>query len=91
MRKITTIIAAAVLALAFGGTALAAANPSGTGQPTQSCGSDTASQMPKGFNTSGFTSAALVYAGTPNSASANNSNSTKAVSQYDVACYQVSQ
>jgi hypothetical protein len=57
----TIILAAAVsaLSLSLGGTANAASNPAGTGQPTQSCGSATAL-------------------------------SGKAVSQYDVACYQIS-
>jgi hypothetical protein len=68
--------------LAFG-----AVNPSGHGQPSQSCGSDTAPNSPNGFNTAGFAHAALVYAGS----APQNSNNPKSVSQYDVACYQVSQ
>ena len=64
----------------------ASANPSGTGQPSQSCGSDTALQAPKGFSTAGFANAETRYAGS----APQNSNNPKSVSQYDVACYQVS-
>jgi len=67
----------------------AAVNPSGTGQPSQSCGSATAATQPNGFGTGGFTHAALVYAGSDGTQSQANGNS-HAVSQYDVACYQVS-
>ena len=69
--------------------AFAASNPSGTGQPNQSCGSSTASTSPNGFNTGGFALAELVYAGSDGTHSAANANSPAAVSQYDVACYQV--
>ncbi|HET9635623.1 MAG TPA: hypothetical protein VFP26_06785 [Gemmatimonadaceae bacterium] len=67
----------------------AAANPSGTGQPSQSCGSATAQTQPNGFGTGGFTHATTVYAGSDGTPSLANGNS-HAVSQYDVACYQVS-
>ena len=67
----------------------AAANPSGTGQPSQSCGSATAQTQPNGFSTSGFSHATTVYAGSDGTPSQANGNS-HAVSQYDVACYQVS-
>lgn len=82
--KIISLIAVALLLI---GTALAASNPSGTGQPNQNC--ETAGVMPNGFTTGGFANAATVYAGSPGSASALNSNSVHAVSQYDVACYQL--
>jgi hypothetical protein len=85
--------ASLVAALVFsGGTAFAASNPSptGTGQPSQSCGSATASSMPAGFGTSGFSTAEGVYAGSKGTPSLLNGSST-AVSQYDVACYQVTQ
>ncbi len=78
-----------LLALAVVGPASAASNPNGTGQPSQSCGSATASMSPNGFNTAGFANAANVYAGSPGTPSAANGNA-HAVSQYDVACYQVS-
>jgi hypothetical protein len=66
------------------------ANPPGSGQPGQECGSDTAPQSPAGFGTGGFANAEAHYAGSEGTPSAAN-GSTKAVSQYDVACFQVSQ
>ena len=72
-------------------TALAAANPAGTGQPSQSCQDvgvtpgQAALAPGSAFNTSGV--AGTVYAGTQ----PQNSNNPKSVSQYDVACFQVSQ
>jgi|1185.fasta_scaffold713424_1 hypothetical protein len=66
-----------------------ARNPSGTGQPSQSCGSATAQTEPNGFGTPGFAHAETVYAGSDGTPSQANGNS-HAVSQYDVACYQLS-
>jgi len=90
MRRILTITAAtAMLVLAPTATAWAG-NPSGTGQPNQSCQKQTsspgnASSAPgSAFNGSG--KAGTVYAGTQ----PQNSKNSKSVSQYDVACYQVS-
>ena len=86
MRRILVICA-----LVLGTTAPAfAANPPGQGQPSQSCGSSTAPQSPPGFNSGGFSNAESHYAGSDGTPSAANGNS-HAVSQYDVACYQVSQ
>jgi hypothetical protein len=87
------------LALAVSGTA-AAANPhtSGTsGQPSQECLSSTAPNEPgnasaapgSAFNEDPGGVAGAVYAG--NGVSAGTANSGNAVSQYDVACFQVSQ
>jgi hypothetical protein len=81
---------AGVLALAGSGAAFAANPPPGTGQPNQSCGSDTAPYTPgnsvsapgSAFNPGG--KAGSVYAGQQ----AQNSKNLKAVSQYDVACFQ---
>lgn len=100
---ITAILAAVVCALAAAG-ALAAPNPSGTGQPSQSCGSPTASTVPGGGNSSTSTgspfqgaSSAGVYANGPGTGGPGTATLTghitnpTAVSQYDVACYQVSQ
>ena len=70
-------------------TASAARNPSGTGQPGASCGSANAMTEPKGFGTAGFAHAETVYAGSDGTPSQANGNS-HAVSQYDVACYQLS-
>jgi hypothetical protein len=72
-----------------------AANPHNgtTGQPSQSCGSSTAPNTPgnassasgSAFNPNG--NAGTHYAGQQ----PQNSNNPKSVSQYDVACFQVSQ
>jgi hypothetical protein len=83
-----TLVTMSILAsFLISGVALAASNPSGTGQPSQSCQEQTTA--PNGFSTSGFTHATTVYAGSPGTPSLANGNS-KAVSQYDVACYQLS-
>lgn len=84
------LIVGAVVALALvtpAATALAAPNPSGTGQPSQSC-EDPGMQMPAGFVTAGFGVAAAHYAGSEGTASLNSGNA-HAVSQYDVACFQI--
>lgn len=75
--------------------AFADANTGTTGQPNQSCqavfggGPPFPSPAPAGFNTAGFNNATLVYAGSgQNTNTPANSN---AVSQYDVACFEVAQ
>lgn len=71
-------------------TVFAAANPAGTGQPSQSCQAvgvtpgNAANAPGSAFNPNGV--AGTVYAGTQ----PQNSNNPHSVSQYDVACYQVS-
>jgi len=67
----------------------AARNPSGTGQPSASCGSPNAQTEPHGFSTAGFAHAETVYAGSDGTPSQANGNS-HAVAEYDVACYQLS-
>ena len=67
----------------------AARNPSGTGQPSASCGSANAQTEPPGFGTAGFAHAETVYAGSDGTPSQAN-GSSHAVAQYDVACYQLS-
>lgn len=57
-------------------------NPSGTGQPSVECGDPGATVEPAGFGTSGFANAETHYASGAN-------GNPHAVSQYDVACYQV--
>jgi hypothetical protein len=92
---ITAMVAAVMCAVGVSG-ALGASNPSGTGQPSQTCLSSTAMTEPgnaaaapgSAFNETGPGTAGTVYAG--NGVSATTAGSTKAVSQYDVACYQVS-
>ena len=95
--RIGTLAATATLAgglaLAASGTAFAA-NPS-TGQPGASCQAEpsspghAASAPGSAFNEDPGGVAGAVYAG--NGVSAGTDNSTAAVSQYDVACLQVSQ
>jgi hypothetical protein len=79
MRKIVILIAVVVALSIAVVPSLAAPNPSGTGQPSQSC--EQLSGSPAGFATSGFAHAKTVYA---------NIDGTKRVSQYDVACFQLS-
>ncbi len=61
-----------------------AASTGNKGQPSQSCQAQTSA--PAGFSTGGFTKATNLYAGS----APQNSNNPKSVSQYDVACFQVS-
>jgi hypothetical protein len=77
----------AVLVLGVVAAPALAANPPGTGQPNQSC--EDSQPGPPGFNSGGFANAEEHYAG--NGKSALHANSDHAVSQYDVACFQVSQ
>ncbi len=80
-----------VLSLVVAGTALAD-NPGTQGQPSQTCGSSNAQMTPgqsasapgSAFNPNGV--AGGQYAGQQ----PQNSNNPNAVSQYDVACLQVS-
>ncbi|MGI5140524.1 MULTISPECIES: hypothetical protein [unclassified Streptomyces] len=80
-----------VTLVAIGGAVSAAPNPSGTGQPSQTCGKENATMTPgqatgatgSPFNPDGH--AGTVYAGEQ----PQNSNNPKSVSQYDVACFQV--
>jgi len=91
MKKLMLLVAT-VFALAAA-PAFGAGNPSGTGQPSQTCLSSTAPSEPghaasasgSAFNENGGT-AGSKYAGS----APQNSNNPNSVSQYDVACYQVS-
>ena len=82
LRKKLAVVLAATLMLALSGgpAAFAAPNPSGTGQPGVECGDPGATDQPAGFSTGGFANAENHYA---------DSEDSNAVSQYDVACYQV--
>lgn len=94
MRKFA-LSAASILTLAAAAPALAAPNPAGTGQPGVATpnGADCSqtSSMPNGFNTSGFAHAGSVYANPAPAQSGVSSGNSHAVSEYDIACYQVSQ
>jgi len=83
--SIVVVIALIVLAAAV----LATPSPNGPGQPSLSCGAPGAELSPNGFNTAGFAHAETVYAGS--GVSLLHANSPHAVSQYDVACFQVTQ
>ncbi len=92
--RLFPITAVIVVVFVLGGVSAAfAANPAGTGQPSQTCGSSTAMSSPgkastapgSAFNANGV--APSVYAGTQ----PQNSKNPKSVAQYDVACFQVSQ
>ena len=91
LRKKLAVVLAATLMLALSGApaAFAAPNPSGTGQPGAECGEPGATVEPAGFLTPGFDNAEAHYAGSEGTPSAVHANSSHAVSQYDVACYQV--
>jgi hypothetical protein len=91
MRKL--IVSVAIFGLAAA-PALAAKNPSGTGQPSQTCLSGAALTEPgqaasargSAFNENGGVAGSM-YAGSQ----PQNSTNPTSVSQYDVACFQVSQ
>ena len=81
-RRLIGAILGTALALAAVGTTFA-------GQPGAECGAPGAEQMPLGFTTAGFANAETHYAGSDGTASLLHANSDHAVSQYDVACLQV--
>jgi hypothetical protein len=97
MRILVILLAALTLLAVVVPTALGASNPSGTGQPSQTCLSSTAPSEPgnaagapgSAFNKTGPGIAGTVYAGS--GVSATTPANGAAVSQYDVACFQVSQ
>jgi hypothetical protein len=91
-------ILGAALALLPVTSVFASPSPNGPGQPGApgtTCGSSDATSTPgKATNASGSPfnpsgQAGNVYAGNPGKASLSHSNSTHSVSQYDVACFQV--
>jgi putative hemolysin len=97
MRKLLAItMTLAVIACCSAAGALAARNPAGTGQPGTaspngaSCGSPGSTSMPSGFEGQGFEHATGVYAGSPETPSAEH-GSGQAISEYDIACYQQTQ
>jgi hypothetical protein len=80
MKKLTVAFVIAAALTPFG------AGVSFAGQPNASCEASGANPPP-GFGTGGFSNAEGHYAGSENTPSANNSQSGKAVSQYDIACF----
>lgn len=91
IRRLSIALGSAALALALTAGTAGAGNPAGTGQPGAECGEAGAEQMPAGFATGGFENAELRYAGSDGTPSLENAASDHAVSQYDVACYQLTQ
>jgi len=98
MKRIAAALGTIALAAVAATPSLAASNPSpsGTGQPSQTClvtaplePGNAANAPGSAFNESGPGTAGTVYAG--NGANTNTPANGAAVSQYDVACYQVSQ
>jgi hypothetical protein len=87
-RKILGLALAALATVALTGSAIAAPNPSGSGQPGAECGEEGATSMPAGFLTDGFSNAEEHYAGSNGTPSLAHGNE-HAVSQYDVACFQL--
>ena len=91
MKKLTAILGSIVVLALAATPALAARNPNGTGQPTQSCQAEPTGPPGLLSTSNGFARVAVVvYAGSPGTPSLAN-GAAAAVSQYDVACYQVSQ
>lgn len=91
-------MALAIVTLSVAGIVSADPSPNGPGQPgapTNTCGLDnpiipggSGSARGSAFNPNGV--AGTVYAGNPDTASLLNANSIHAVSQYDIACFQIS-
>ena len=90
LRRTLGAVSATAMILSLTAGIVLAGNPAGTGQPGAECGGEGATTMPNGFNSGGFAIAEAHYAGSDGTASLN-SNNDKAVSQYDVACYQITQ
>jgi hypothetical protein len=94
-RIVATLLLTGALSLGGAATAMAAANPSGTGPPNQSCQSF---EGPGGSNAPGHsgTSPGSVFNepgfGSTNGGTGGSAyNNAGAPSQYDVACFQVNQ
>ena len=87
-KTLVALLAGGLLAAAPAAPGLAAPNPAGTGQPGAECGAEGATMEPAGFLTAGFAHAETVYAGSDGTPSLAH-GSPHAVSQYDIACYQV--
>ena len=101
MRRLLAVLAVVGFTMAVPATAFADTSPNGPGQPGApgtTCFSSSATSLAPAnavttannsvFNGSG--QASSVYAGNPGTASLANANSAAAVSQYDIACFQVS-
>ena len=90
---IMAVFATAAFALGAN-VALANPSPNGPGQPgapQTTCGTAFPVQ-PTGFGTSAFAAASILYAGSPGNPTGTGSlpNAPQAISQYDIACFQLS-
>ena len=97
MRRFLALVSTVMLVSCMVAPAsMAARNPAGRGQPGTfteagaACGTEPSITEPHGFETAGFKHAGEVYAGSPGTPSEKN-GSPHALSEYDIACYQVSQ
>ena len=88
LRRALAGIGAATLALSMSAAVVLAGNPAGTGQPGAECGDEDAVLMPHGFTTGGFAIAESRYANSDSTGGLASGNA-HVVSQYDVACYQL--
>jgi hypothetical protein len=96
--KLLTLAAGGILGLSALGVAGATPSPNGPGQPgapNLTCGSSPDTALTPGntmnargapFNPDGISG--MHYAGNPGTNSLLHSNSTRAVAQYDIACFQ---
>ena len=91
MNRLFILTSGLLLAMILAAAPVAAGNPAGTGQPGAECGDEGATVEPHGFLTDGFANAESHYAGSDGTASLAHAASAHAVSQYDIACYQVTQ
>jgi hypothetical protein len=98
MKYLLVIAFTLVVCGLFATSLLAAPNPGGTGQPSQTCVDTTTAALEPGqaaaapgsaFNETRPGTAGTVYAG--NGATESAPANDAAVSQYDVACFQVTQ
>jgi len=78
----------AALGVLLSASVALAGNPAGSGQPGAECGDEDATVMPHGFTTGGFANAEENYANDDSTAGLASGN-VHVVSQYDVACYQL--
>jgi hypothetical protein len=89
MRRL--ICVAAAVGVLAGAAPAFGTDPGTQGQPNQSCQAQTTGPPGLLSTTNGFaTKAVNVYAGALNSGSQHSANTQVAVSQYDVACFQLS-
>ena len=88
MRRVIAVVI--VIASLTGAASALGMSPGTGGQPSQSCQAEPTGPPGIESTTNGFaTRAVIVYAGSPGSHSLVSGN-PKAVSQYDVACFEVS-